>query len=82
MIAVVLTLCTSATLCNSYFVDSGKDQTDCMINLVNHSEQMANVWRDDRSLKAFLKKSNIVENVKLLNDYDYTCEFVPDNLIP
>lgn len=81
MFAVILTLCTYAA-CNNYYVDKGATMSDCNTNLVKHANDMANVWRSDAKLAKYLKKFEIVEPVKMLTDYDYTCEFIPDSQIP
>lgn len=81
MFAVVLTICTYAA-CNGYFVDSASTHDDCMRNLVVQADNMAMAWRNPKRLSAFLKGFNIVEPVKYMKDYDYTCEFIPDKDIP
>ena len=83
MFAVILTLCTYAS-CNAYYVDSGATMAECQTNLVTHSDKMSDVWmlNDNKALAKHLKQFNIVENVKMIQEYDYTCEFLPDSEIP
>lgn len=83
MFAVILTLCTYAS-CNTYYVDSGVTMAECQTNLVTHSDKMSDVWmlNDNKALAKYLKQFKIVENVKMIQEYDYTCEFLPDSEIP
>lgn len=83
MFAVILTLCTYAS-CNGYYVDKGDTMAECQTNLVTHSDKMAKVWalNDNKELDKYLKQFNIVENVRMIQEYDYTCEFLPDSEIP
>lgn len=81
MFAVILTLCTYAA-CNGYIVDHATTHDDCMTNLVAQSERFADVWHNDKELTKYLSQFNVVEDVTLLTDYDYTCEFIPEAEIP
>ncbi|MND53802.1 hypothetical protein D3C80_448490 [compost metagenome] len=84
MFATILHLCTYAA-CNGYFVDTADSMTDCNTNLVAHSDKMAIVWNaedNDKSLTAFLKENKIFENPRMLQDYDYTCEYIPEEQLP
>lgn len=80
--ATVLSLCLTSNPCDDYIVDVATTQTDCLDNLISHSTRMANVWRDDKKLTAFLKEFHIVVPVSQLDDYDYTCQPVADKDIP
>lgn len=84
MFAVVLTLCTYAA-CNDYYVDHASTKDDCMQNLVVQADNMAIAWHHPKRLSAFLKGFNIDVSgpvTSVLQDYDYTCEFIPDSEIP
>lgn len=83
MFAVLFSLCTYAS-CNTYYVDKGATMAECEKNLVAHSNKMASVWslHNNKALAHYLKQFHIVEDVKMIQDYDYTCEFIPDSQIP
>lgn len=83
MFAVILSLCTYAS-CNAYYVDKADTMADCQTNLVSQSDKMSDVWllNDNKALAKHLKQFNIVENVKMIQEYDYVCEFLPDSEIP
>lgn len=73
--ATILYLCTSATSCDSYVVDTANTMEDCMINLVAHSETTANVWGGAEGMNWWLKENGISGvDVSKLVDYDYVCE--------
>lgn len=79
--ATILSLCTYAS-CNDYFIDSASTMADCQTNTFMHGEVIATVWPNDEALAAVLAQFEIVEPVKMLNDYDLKCEFIPDAQIP
>lgn len=79
--ATILSLCTYAS-CNDYFIDKATTMADCQTNMFMHGEVAATVWHDDKALTAWLKTFEIVEPVRMLQDYDLTCKFIPDEQIP
>lgn len=81
MFFTILSLCT-AMACNDYYVDKALTQDDCMTNLVEHSDKMADVWLNEKDLQLFMTANRIYQDMALVSNYDYVCEFVPDNLIP
>lgn len=78
MFTLILTLCTYAS-CNAYYVDSAATQVDCLSKLSIQSDKMSQAWDSDsgKRLDEFLKSFDVVEQVELLQAYDYTCEIIP-----
>lgn len=84
LIATVFTACTYAA-CNTYFIDNAERSSDCMKNLVVHSQDFAKVWNITETpepLQAWLDKFNIEEKATELVDYDFTCEPIHEDDIP
>lgn len=83
MFAVILTLCTYAS-CNAYYVDKADTMADCQTNLVSQSDKMSSVWmlNNNKALAKHLKQFNIVEKVNMIQEYDYTCEFMQEDTTP
>lgn len=82
-LALSLWLC-NAMSCQVYVIDTfdaGNDQ-DCYTQLARRADSLANVWNDDKSLTDWLKEFNVKQDLKLINDYDFTCEMIADSDIP
>ena len=76
VLAVVLTLCTYAA-CNDYAVDTATTRSDAQTNLEAKSDSFADAWAittTDKPLVEWLHAHNIVEDVRFIQDYDFTIQ--------
>ena len=84
MFATIFAACTYAA-CNGYVIDTAPSAGDCHTNLSEHSERFAQVWAVKNSpdpLDRWLAEFRISESADELTDYDFTCEYIPDDQIP
>lgn len=85
MFALILSLCIGPTSCNDYIIDSTPNEAECHSMLVERSDSFAVAWGDDMAnseLTQWLKPYNIIEPIQRVNNYDFTCPFIPESDIP
>lgn len=85
MFAVVLSLCINAVSCNDYVIDSSSNEKDCHQMLEAYGDSFAVAWGSEHAnddLRLWLKPYNIIEPIKRITEYDFTCPFIPDSEIP
>jgi hypothetical protein len=83
--AVVLSLCLNQKECNDYVIDVAANEKQCHQMLESYGDSFAVAWGSDHAnddLTKWLKPYHIIDDIKRVTDYDFTCPFIPDSDIP
>ena len=83
--AVVLSLCLNQNECNDYVIDTTDTEAKCGQMLESYGDSFAVAWGSDHAnqdLERWLKPYHIIDDIKRVTDYDFTCPFIPDEQMP
>lgn len=85
MFALILSLCIGNTDCNDYVIDSSPVESDCHQMLESYGDSFSVAWGSDYAnddLRKWLKPYHIIDDIKRVTDYDFTCPFIAESDIP